>query len=433
MFCVRSTPYGIGRLSSTSSPRAPIAWAFTLRRFPHLMETGQSFTARRPAASHLPSFQLPPPDLSALNKYPAYAATSSATQATPPISSSILTPPSGDVLSPLSSSVSASSQSSAGGVPPYQPNGFWPSSQSTTAFPYSTAPSMPAPFAQPQSYMGRSMYSPSMSFPGRSTTSPTGGPLPPPPYDLNLPPFPTAMGSSGSPHQNLPNLAPQQGQRQHSSNGILSSQAPPRPPLTADPYSTRPASSQPYYNTPASTPQQSSFPAYSPTQQSPNHSQAPRLSPVSAHHPSMGGPQGYNSRPYNGYSLPAMAGPIMSNVHNPGSQMALVGGMNMQYPHPMSGQHMYGHHGQQQQQQNDRPFKCNQCTQGFNRNHDLKRHQRIHLAVKPFPCGHCEKSFSRKDALKVRSSSDSNLQQLEVAFPLMVCERANWTNRDISL
>jgi len=54
-------------------------------------------------------------------------------------------------------------------------------------------------------------------------------------------------------------------------------------------------------------------------------------------------------------------------------------------------------------QQNDRPFKCNQCPQFFSRNHDLKRHKRIHLAVKPFPCGHCEKSYSRKDALKVRS------------------------------
>jgi uncharacterized Zn-finger protein len=57
-------------------------------------------------------------------------------------------------------------------------------------------------------------------------------------------------------------------------------------------------------------------------------------------------------------------------------------------------------------QQNDRPFKCDQCPQSFNRNHDLNRHKRIHLAVKPFPCGHCEKSFSRKDALKVRSSFD---------------------------
>jgi uncharacterized Zn-finger protein len=119
----------------------------------------------------------------------------------------------------------------------------------------------------------------------------------------------------------------------------------------------------------------------------------------------MSAAQGYHSRSYNGYNLPAMTGPIMSNVHNPGNQMALVGGMNLQYPqHQMGGQHMYGHPGQQQPSpQNDRPFKCDQCPQSFNRNHDLKRHKRIHLAVKPFPCGHCEKSFSRKDALKVRS------------------------------
>jgi uncharacterized Zn-finger protein len=53
----------------------------------------------------------------------------------------------------------------------------------------------------------------------------------------------------------------------------------------------------------------------------------------------------------------------------------------------------------------DRPFKCDQCPQSFNRNHDLKRHKRIHLAVKPFPCPSCDKSFSRKDALKVCPSS----------------------------
>lgn len=29
-----------------------------------------------------------------------------------------------------------------------------------------------------------------------------------------------------------------------------------------------------------------------------------------------------------------------------------------------------------------RPFKCTECSQGFNRNHDLKRHKRIHLSVK---------------------------------------------------
>ncbi|KNZ55670.1 hypothetical protein VP01_2616g2 [Puccinia sorghi] len=48
----------------------------------------------------------------------------------------------------------------------------------------------------------------------------------------------------------------------------------------------------------------------------------------------------------------------------------------------------------------ERPFPCEKCGARFNRNHDLKRHTRIHLEVKPFPCGWCDKAFSRKDALK---------------------------------
>lgn len=392
------------------------------------MET-QSFTARRSAASNLPQFQLPPPDhLSSHpmhSKYPAYAPTST-TQSVPTVSA-IPTPPVGlpnDGLSPLASSVNSSSGSSTGGAPSsYGPMGFWPTPQNPT-YNYSSAPPMSAPFAQqqhqPQSYAGRPSYSP-MNFPTRNTQSPTTGEgLPAPPYDLNLPPFPTSMGSSGGQQQNLPQLAPQHLHQQHQQQQNINngqhpaSQAPQQSPLHApDTYGGRPPPTPTYYNnTPASTPQQSSFPAYvqqSPTQ-SPITTGPSRISPISAQsHSSMSAPQVYH-RPYSSYSLPAMAGPIMSNVHSPGNQMALVGGMNMQYPqHHQMGGPMYGHPSQQAPP-NDRPFKCDQCPQSFNRNHDLKRHKRIHLAVKPFPCNHCDKSFSRKDALKVRSSSDSKLQ-----------------------
>ncbi|CZR51568.1 related to finger protein [Phialocephala subalpina] len=399
-----------------------------------MMETAQSFTARRSAASNLPAFQLPPPDHLSQHKYqPAYAPSTS--QPTPAMASSVLTPPSGlqSDLSPLgAASVNSQSSGSSAGGPPYQPMGYWPTPGNSGSYTYSQPPPMPPTFAQGQqnyNNMGRPLYSPSMNYPNRNTNSPASGEgLPPPPYDISLPPFPTSM--SGGQPQSLPQLAPQQHQQQqqqqqnqqqaqqqqqgppqqqqnqpqHQQQAV--SQAPPQGPLHApNNYGERPPPTPTNYYTPSSTPQQSSFPAYaqqSPTQQSPNTSSAPsnRISPVSAQpHPSMAAPQGYPRPSYSGYSLPAMAGPIMSNVHSPGNQMALVGGMNMPYPPHQMGAPMYGHH-PQQQQQNDRPFKCDQCPQSFNRNHDLKRHKRIHLAVKPFPCGHCEKSFSRKDALK---------------------------------
>lgn len=48
----------------------------------------------------------------------------------------------------------------------------------------------------------------------------------------------------------------------------------------------------------------------------------------------------------------------------------------------------------------ERTFKCDQCPHAFHRNHDLKRHKRIHLEIKPYPCHWCSKRFTRKDALK---------------------------------
>jgi len=96
--------------------------------------------------------------------------------------------------------------------------------------------------------------------------------------------------------------------------------------------------------------------------------------------------------------------PVMSNVHHPGAPLSMVGGggggmATMSY----GNHHIPSFMGQVRPAvtpAQDRPFRCDECPQSFNRNHDLKRHKRIHLAVKPFPCGNCDKSFSRKDALK---------------------------------
>jgi len=369
----------------------------------------QSFTARRPAASSLPpTFQLPPPPqdhLAGQPRYPTYTPTTQ-TQPTPTINS-VPTPPGAlpnNDLSPVNSN--SSSAGSANGPSYHNSTGYWPTPQppSNPLYQYSSAPSLSTMYSQ-SSYNNRNPFPPSIgNFHGRGPNSPQAEALPGPPYEINHPPFPSGGGQS----QNLPNLAPQQ----MSNNGLPSSQASSQGAMHAPDHFARPPPS-PYYGTPSSTPQQSTFPAFThhSPHQSPNTS-GPRISPISAH--SMHAPQqSYTPRPYPGYSLPAMAGPIMSNVHSPGNQMALVGGpMQMGYP-PQIGQHMYTHHQGQQSPQGDRPFKCDQCPQSFNRNHDLKRHKRIHLAVKPFPCEHCEKSFSRKDALKVRSDQSVPLLQVQ--------------------
>lgn len=65
------------------------------------------------------------------------------------------------------------------------------------------------------------------------------------------------------------------------------------------------------------------------------------------------------------------------------------------------GGHFNGMMFQPQQRTPEKPHQCDQCPTAFTRNHDLKRHKRIHWAVKPYPCDGCDKAFSRKDALKV--------------------------------
>ncbi|KAF7187429.1 Zinc finger protein [Pseudocercospora fuligena] len=354
-----------------------------------------SFTARRPNAHNLPAFELPPPpvQLSQHQKYASYSHPAPATTLTSV--GNLLTPPSNgstDGISPASSNPLPSS----GAVQPFTPNGsgMWPpSTTSSSSYGYSSAGSAPHFSGQ-----GRGLFSPSLNSIVRGSNSPTASEaLPPPPYDMQ-----SSYASS------MPMSAPAAPAHQHMMVSAPVSQPSPvhsqesfaRPPPT-------PTTS--YYSQQSSTPQQGSF-SYStgpsPIAQSPISAGGPlgKMSPVNQQGPvpsihQQQPQQAYaQHRPYS-YPMPG-PGPVLSNVHNP----SMVGGMpHGMVPHFNSGHaaqmhHLYGQH--PPNPQNDRPFRCDQCPQSFNRNHDLKRHKRIHLAVKPFPCGHCDKSFSRKDALK---------------------------------
>ncbi|KAF1355240.1 hypothetical protein BDV97DRAFT_375063 [Delphinella strobiligena] len=363
------------------------------------MGAPSSFTARRPNASNLPNFELPPPQLSHLHQKYSYNHASSQPPSSLTSVGNLLTPPSGlsgDGLSPVSSGVNTGSIQSNQQHPPYTPNGYmWPA-QSSGTNPYGLQSGN-----GPNSYLAHrgGLFSPSLNSLVRGTHSPTTSEgLPPPTYG-EVPPFPTSMSMSAP--ASLPALPPQQhsigsammgGQQQSLTTPATQSS----PVTTQDSYARLPPTPSFYHSSQQpSAPQQSTYPyssGPSPVQQSPLSAggQMPRMSPTHGHgsipplqQHSAQSPYGHH-RPFQ-YPMP---GPVLSNVGNPNSQLALVGQM---YGHPQA---------HQPNSQNDRPFKCDQCPQSFNRNHDLKRHKRIHLAVKPFPCGHCDKSFSRKDALK---------------------------------
>lgn len=398
----------------------------------------QSLTARRQAASNLPAFELPPPPLSQFaasvaQKYSSYPGSNPPHQTTSAVSvGNLLTPPSNsnsDSTSPaggINNNHNNNNQNNPG-ILPYTPNSYWPTGTGTT--PYNTG-FTPTWQGSNAFFPTRGMFSPSFgSLVRNSNNSPStseGQTLPPPPpYDLNvLPPFQSSMSMSAPP--NPAGSLQQQQQQQAMSNAMMSSQngmpsTNQSPPITSsEAMSQKSASTPALYggSQPSSTPQQANFPygGPSPMQQSPHSTSAPpssRISPPMGHSPvnNTSSQAHFVRPPYPSYSLPAMQGAIMTNVHSPGSQMSMMGniqhGMMPQFNsgYSANAQNMYNNqqhqHQQQQQVPNDRPFKCDQCPQSFNRNHDLKRHKRIHLAVKPFPCNHCDKSFSRKDALKV--------------------------------
>ncbi|KAJ5787855.1 hypothetical protein N7457_002845 [Penicillium paradoxum] len=344
---------------------------------------------RRPAAPTLPSFELPPPPFTlgpsapAPNKFVGQPAPPPISH--PPVNVSVgnlLTPPAtiqpGEHATPqpLAPSTGASD------LPPT----FWPG-----ANPYGQSWGSGV-----NQYSARSSFSPSSGMQVRSTvTSPPTTDGLPHPFEA-----PTLSYQALPAPSTLPPSASQPAMTMYHGGPATS----PAPLPSNDPY----ASKQHMYAASPSmqSPHQAGFsPMYGPAGLGIH---PPSRMPV--HSPSAGQPPlGYPRQPWPSYSLPAMNGPVMSNVHSPGGPMSMMGSMQpgllpgFNSGHIASSQHLYGGHPPPHGMSApaaDRPFKCDQCPQSFNRNHDLKRHKRIHLAVKPFPCAHCDKSFSRKDALK---------------------------------
>ncbi|KAF2873202.1 hypothetical protein BDV95DRAFT_490431 [Massariosphaeria phaeospora] len=379
------------------------------------MGAPSSFAARRPHAAQLGNFELPPPPM---HKYSSFntvnASQSSQTPTTIASVGNLLTPPNnipGDVINSSSGVPSSNAHSSA---MPYT-NGnyiYSPPSQGPTHYGYPTGQQ----HHQNQYNSARggtfASYLPSdRQLVDHGSLSSRKG-LNPPPYEMNqqLPQYPPSSGSSS-----LPSMSAQQQPHHHtmSAQTPVSSSAPHQSPAHAqEPF--RPPPTPTYYQ-PSTTPQHSSFPystGPSPTQQSPISAggSMSRMSPAVSQGsiPSIPSNPAQSPHPYqqNYRNMPFGGAPVFSNVNNPNGQLSLVGGMHpgmmpgFNSGHAASMPHFLSHAPHQQQAANDRPFKCDQCPQSFNRNHDLKRHKRIHLAVKPFPCNHCDKSFSRKDALK---------------------------------
>lgn len=373
---------------------------------------------RRQAASNLPTFELPPPpniQLAAQHlghtKFPPLSIGHHVQPAQSVSVGNLLTPPSNSASESGASSSNLPSGTTPNGphgpVLPYTP-GFWGPGSTPTSFGTGLTPQ---PWQHNPLY-GRSMFSPGLRNNSNSPAAGEHSSLPPPPFELSHHhSFPSmgmpspAVGNNSSQQQVMSNMMSNMPRPQSQASPISPADGVSKPSPIPGLYTSMSAS-----NTPQ--PPQYGFQSNTPVSQSPhpNHVAASRISPPlqPGPMPQLHQPKHFIQPPYPSYSVPGMPGPVMTNIPMPGSQLSAIG--NVQANMLPIGFHsgysanppLYPPRANSPQQPtNDRPFKCDQCPQSFNRNHDLKRHKRIHLAVKPFPCKHCDKSFSRKDALKV--------------------------------
>ncbi|KAI0847641.1 hypothetical protein F5Y00DRAFT_253840 [Daldinia vernicosa] len=361
------------------------------------METAAtSFTSRRPAAHTLPQFHLPLPT-PIDNQVPSMRVTGI------------------DSLSPISPGANNhSTQHSQGGLPLSSQQRLW-AATGTQSYTHSPMSHGGQPPLMQQNY-NRPIYSPNSNYRGSQSPG-TVDILGSSTYDSGSSPYQLSVSGSSLGHSNI--LSPASNQTSLPMMNSHSQGSQPTAPSTSagtpDAYSRPPTASGYYSGPPSSTTPHTSYSSFTTSHTSPPQSSSittgslskstSTLSPHQQHSPMQGLP--YRSLP--SYTLPqtmgggsTVGGPIMSNMANPGGQMTIMNGIGTiaHGYHPtghLVNQHIYTNSHPIAQ---DRPFKCDICPQSFNRNHDLKRHKRIHLAIKPFPCTFCEKSFSRKDALK---------------------------------
>lgn len=164
-------------------------------------------------------------------------------------------------------------------------------------------------------------------------------------------------------------------------------------PTSTSPYYPPPRAGQPYASAQHSPRGANVYP------QQGYYSASPYGNPQAVEMPrSLSYPNSYGA-PYANY-LPSISAPTLVPGGHPGELPSLVRHQSTNSINGMTSAPAMGYSFANRLPLVDRPFKCDQCVQSFNRNHDLKRHKRIHLSVKPYGCEKCGKTFSRKDALR---------------------------------
>jgi uncharacterized Zn-finger protein len=84
------------------------------------------------------------------------------------------------------------------------------------------------------------------------------------------------------------------------------------------------------------------------------------------------------------FMRPALSNPLIPSASQPSTKSSTPSSLNPT----------------EEEDTDEKPFKCDSCVKAFRRSEHLKRHIRsVHSNIRPFPCKFCDKKFSRSDNL----------------------------------